>query len=143
MLPLILSPQLRGIAGLTLFAAAYIAETVRGGLQSVPRGQLEAARALGLNPLQVIVLILLPQALKAVIPALVGELVSLFKETTLLSLFGLVELLGLSAAILANPAYIGRYAEVYLFVGAIYGFFCYAMSITSQRLEANLEIAQR
>ena len=83
MLPLILSPQLRGIAGLTLFAAAYIAETVRGGLQSVPRGQLEAARALGLNPLQVIVLILLPQALKAVIPALVGELVSLFKETML------------------------------------------------------------
>lgn len=145
MLPLLLPPQisppdplLRGIVGLSLFAAAYIAEVVRGGLQSIPVGQLEAARALGLNPLQIITKILLPQALRAVIPALVGEFVNLFKETTLLSLFGLVELLGLSAAILANPNYIGRYAEVYLFVGVIYGLFCYAMSVASQRLEAKL-----
>lgn len=89
MLPLLLPPQwgqpdllLRGLAGLTL-SAAYIAEVVRGGLQSLPRGQLEAARALGLNPILGL-LILLPQALRAVIPALVGEFVGLFKETTLL-----------------------------------------------------------
>jgi general L-amino acid transport system permease protein len=150
MIPLVLPPQmnqpdplLRGILGLALFSSAYIAESVRGGLQSIPRGQLEAARALGLNPFQIIVKILLPQALRAVIPALVGEFVNLFKETTLLSLFGLVELLGLSATILANPDYIGRYAEVYLFVGVIYGLFCYSMSVASQRLEAKLEIGQR
>lgn len=150
MLPLVLPPQtsppdplVRGIVGLSLFSSAYIAESVRGGLQSIPRGQLEAARALGLNVFQIITKIVLPQALRAAIPALVGEFVNLFKETTLLSLFGLVELLGISAAILANPAYIGRYAEVYLFVGLIYGLFCYLMSVASQRLEAKLETGQR
>ncbi len=150
MLPLLLPPNwsqpdqwLRGVAGLILFSAAYIAEVVRGGLQAVPKGQIEAADALGLNPLLVTGLILLPQALKIVIPALVGEFVSLFKETTLLSVFGLIELLGISASILGNPDYIGRYAEVYLFVGAIYWLFCYAMSIASQRLETSLRVDQR
>jgi general L-amino acid transport system permease protein len=142
LLPLLLPPDwqppgllLRGLAGLILFNAAYMAEVVRGGLQAVPKEQLEAARALGLNPLLVINLVLLPQALRAVIPALVGEFVSLFKETALLSVFGLIELLGISTSILANPEYIGRYAEVYLFVGAVYWIFCYGMSIVGQRLE--------
>lgn len=150
MLPLVLPPQweqpdslLRGLAGLTLFSAAYMAEVVRGGLQSVPSGQLEAARALGLNPLLVIGLILLPQALRAIIPAMVGEFVGLFKETTLLSVFGLIELLGISASILANPEFIGRYAEVYLFAGVIYWLFCYGMSIASQRLESQLGVGSR
>ncbi len=150
MLPLLLPPEwgqpdqlLRGLVGLILFSAAYIAEVVRGGLQSVPRGQLEAARALGLNPLLVIGLILLPQALRTVIPALVGEFVSLFKETTLLSVFGLIELLGISASILANPDYVGRYVEVYLFAGGLYWIFCYVMSIASQRLENSLGVDQR
>lgn len=150
MLPLLLPPNwsppdqwLRGLAGLILFSAAYIAEVVRGGLQAIPKEQIEAAQALGLNPLLVIGLIMLPQALRIVIPALVGEFVSLFKETTLLSVFGLIELLGISASILANPDYIGRYAEVYLFVGALYWLFCYAMSIASQRLETSLQVDQR
>ena len=151
MLPLFLPSELRfsgdrllrAIAGLSLFSAAYLAEDVRGGLQAVPRGQREAARALGLSPPLVVVLVVLPQALRAVIPALVGEFVGLFKETTLLSVFGLLEFLGISLSILANPQFIGRYAEVYLFVGAIYWVFCYSMSSASRRLEAHLDVSQR
>lgn len=149
MLPLLLPPDwaepdplLRGLAGLVLFSAAYLAEVVRGGLQAIPRGQLEAARSLGLNPLLVIGLVLLPQALRTVIPALVGEFISLFKETALLSVFGLIELLGISASILANPDYLGRYAEVYLFVGIVYWVFCYTLAVASRRLETNLMLRQ-
>ncbi|MFW6296419.1 MAG: amino acid ABC transporter permease [Halothece sp.] len=126
---------LKAIAGLTLFSAAYLAENVRGGLQSIPKGQYEAAKALGLNTPVMIGLIILPQALKAVIPALVGQFIGLFKDTSLLSLVGLIELMGISRSILANPNYIGEYAEVYLFVGAIYFVFCYGMSVASRRLE--------
>lgn len=141
MLPLVLpggvrpDRVLRAIAGFTLFSAAYLAENVRGGLQSVPRGQVEAARALGLNPFLVLALIVLPQALKAVIPALVGQFISLFKDTSLLAIVGLVDLLGMAQSILANPKYLGRYAEVYLFVAFIYWFCSYSLSLASRRLE--------
>lgn len=133
----------RAIAGLTLFSAAYLAENVRGGLQSIPRGQAEAARALGLNPALVVSLIVLPQALKAVIPAIVGQFISLFKDTSLLALFGLLELLGMSRSILAQPQFLGRYAEVYFFIGLIYWIFCYGMSLASRRLERKLNVGQR
>jgi len=132
---------LRAIAGLTIFSSVYLAENVRGGLQSIPTGQAEAARALGLNPVLVVGLITLPQALKAVIPALVGQFIALFKNTALLSLVGFAELVGISRSILANPAYIGRYAEVYLFVGAISWVFCFGMSFASQQLEKRLSAA--
>lgn len=128
----------RAILGLTLFSAAYLAENVRGGLQAIPRGQMEAAHALGLNPALTTLLIILPQALKVSIPAIVGQFISLFQDTTLLSIVSILELLGISRSILANPSYIGRYWEVYLFIGVIYWLFCYLMSIGSRRIEANL-----
>ncbi|MGV0024591.1 amino acid ABC transporter permease [Phormidesmis priestleyi] len=141
MLPLVLPGQVRldrvarAIAGLVLFNAAYLAENVRGGLQSVPSGQIEAAKALGLNTPLTLWLIVLPQALRAVIPAIVGQFISLFKDTSLLALFALVELTGIARSILAQPQFLGRYAEVYLFIGLIYWVFCYSMSIVSRRLE--------
>lgn len=144
MLPLFLSADvrldrvLRAIAGLVLFSAAYMAENVRGGLQAISRGQIEAAKALGLNTPLVVIFIVLPQALRAVIPAIVGQFIGLFKDTSLLSLVGLVELTGISRSILAQPQFLGRYAEVYLFVGLIYWVFCYSMSLASRRLERQL-----
>lgn len=150
MLPLFLPPQptsldrvLRAIAGLILFNAAYLAENVRGGLQSIPRGQVEAGSALGLNAPLVISLIVMPQALRAVIPALVGEMIGLFKDTSLLSLFGLLELTGIARSVLAQPQFLGRYAEAYLFIGLIYWIFCYGMSVASRRLEQKLNVGQR
>lgn len=130
----------RAIAALTLFSAAYLAENVRGGLQAVPRGQVEASKALGLNPLLTTLLIVLPQALKAVIPSMVGQFISLFKDTSLLAIIGLTELLGIGQAMLANPQYIGRNAEVFLFIGLIYFVCCSAMSIASRRIEKQLGV---
>jgi general L-amino acid transport system permease protein len=141
MLPLVLPTEwrlerlIRAIAGLVLFNAAYLAETVRGGLQSVPRGQTEAAKALGLNTPLTLLLIVLPQALRTVIPAIVGQFISLFKDTSLLSLFALIELTGISRSVLAQPQFLGRYGEVYFFIGCIYWAFCYTMSLISRRLE--------
>lgn len=129
---------LRAIIGLTMFSSAYLAENIRGGLQAIPRGQTEAAKALGLNTPLVVSLIILPQALKVSIPSIVGQFISLFQDTTLLSIVGLVELLGMSRSILANPKFLGRYLEVYLFIGILYWIFCYAMSVASQKLEKQL-----
>ncbi|NEQ34073.1 MAG: ABC transporter permease subunit, partial [Leptolyngbya sp. SIO4C5] len=128
----------RAVIGLTLFSAAYLAENVRAGLQAIPRGQGEAAASMGLNKPLTMLFIVLPQALKIAIPAIVGQFISLFQDTTLLSIVGLAELLGISRSILANPTYLGRYAEVYLFIGAIYWFFCYAMSLGSRKIEEKL-----
>ena len=148
MLPLFLPPYLRNldrvlraIAGLVLFSAAYLAENIRGGLQAIPRGQFEAAKALGLSPPLVVLLIVLPQALKAVIPAIVGQFIGLLKDTSLLSLFGLLELTGISRSILAQPQFLGRYAEVYLFIGLLYWLFCYGMSTASRYLERKLNVS--
>ncbi|MCU0544872.1 MAG: amino acid ABC transporter permease [Oscillatoriaceae cyanobacterium Prado104] len=150
MLQLFLPPEypkldrvVRAIAGLTLFSAAYLAENVRGGLQAIPRGQIEAARALGLNTPLLTILIVLPQALRTVIPAIGGQFIGLFMDTSLLSLFGMLELIGISRAILANPSYIGRYAEVYIFVGIIYWIFCYSISQASRKIERNLGVGHR
>jgi amine acid ABC transporter, permease protein, 3-TM region, His/Glu/Gln/Arg/opine family len=129
---------LRAIIGLTMFSSAYLAENIRGGLQGIPRGQTEAAKALGLNTFLTVGLIILPQALKVAIPSIVGQFISLFQDTTLLSIVGLMELLGMSRSILANPKFLGRHLEVYIFVGILYWVFCYAMSIASQKLEQQL-----
>ncbi len=142
MLPLVLPGQpnidrvVRAIAGLVLFNAAYQAENVRGGLQSIPKGQTEAARALGLNLPLTLALVVLPQALRISIPAIVGQFISLFKDTSLLALFALLELTGMARSILAQPQFLGRYAEVYLFVGLLYWVFCYSLSTVSRRIEA-------
>jgi general L-amino acid transport system permease protein len=134
---------LRAIVGLTLFAAAYLAENVRGGLQAVPRGQVEAARSLGLSPWQTTLRIVLPQALKVSIPAVVGQFISLFQDTTLLSIVGLLELLGIGRAVLSNPDNLGRYGEIYLFIGLLYWICCWAMSWCSRRLEQSLHTDHR
>lgn len=142
MLPLLLPSGvrpdrvLRAIIGLTLFSAAYLAENVRGGLQAIPSGQVEAAKSLGLSAPLVTLLIVLPQALRVSIPAIVGQFIGLFKDTSLLSLFALVELTGISRTILAQPQFIGRYPEVYLFIGFVYWIFCYGLSWAGRRLEA-------
>ncbi|MGD1922313.1 MAG: amino acid ABC transporter permease [Pleurocapsa sp.] len=143
MLPLVLPSDVRpdwvvrAIAGFTIYSAAYLAENVRGGLQAIPKGQTEAAKALGLNPIYTLGFIILPQALKTVIPSMVGQFIALFKDTSILAIVGLTDLLGMSQSIIANPKYLGRYGEVYLFVAAIYFMCCYAMSLTSRKLENN------
>jgi general L-amino acid transport system permease protein len=126
---------LRAIAAFVFFSAAYLAENVRGGLQSIPKGQAEAARALGLSIPLTIILITLPQALKASIPAIVGQFIGLFKDTSLVAIVGLVDLMGVSRTVLSQPEFIGRYAEVYLFVALIYWMFCFSLSQASQKLE--------
>ena len=128
----------RAVIALTVFSSAYLAENVRAGLQSVPRGQSEASVSLGLNKPLTLIFIVLPQALKTAIPAIVGQFISLFQDTTLLATLGLIELLGIANSVLANPSYLGRYAEVYLFIGVIYWFFCYAMSLGSRQIEKQL-----
>jgi general L-amino acid transport system permease protein len=130
---------LRAIAAFVFFSAAYLAENVRGGLQSIPKGQAEASRALGLNIPLTITLIVLPQALKASIPAIVGQFIGLFKDTSLVAIVGLVDLMGVSRTVLSQPEFIGRYAEVYLFVALIYWMFCFSLSQASQKLEKKLQ----
>lgn len=143
MLPLFLGNAnidvvLRAMAGVTLFSAAYVAENVRGGLQAIPRGQVEAAEALGLSAPLVTVLIVLPQALRIVIPAIVGQFISLFKDTTLVSIITLLDLLGVAAAALAqSPEFQFHKMEVYLFLAAIYFVFSYIMSSAARRIEAS------
>jgi general L-amino acid transport system permease protein len=133
----------RAMGGVTLFAAAYLAENVRGGLQAIPSGQLEAAHALGLSTVQTNVHIVLPQALRAVIPANVGLFISLLKDTTLVTIVGLVELLGIGRAVLAQPESLGASMEVYVFVAVVFFVLCYAMSQASYRLERALGVGTR
>lgn len=128
----------RAMIGIILFSAAYLAENVRGGLQAIPRGQYEAARALGLRTWQMMLLIVLPQALKIVIPVLVGQFIALLKDTSLVVIVGLLELMGIARTVLAQPDFLGLQAEVYLFVALLYGALCYIMSNLSERLERRL-----
>lgn len=149
MLPLFLPLELtidrvvRAMAGMTLFTAAYLAEVVRGGLQAVPSGQEEAARAIGLSETYVTGLVVLPQALRAVIPAIMGQFVSIFKDTSLVAIVGLLDLLAISQSITAQREFIGLQREVYLFAGVFYLIFSYAMSVASRRLETRLGVGAR
>ena len=131
---------LRAMLGITLFSAAYMAENVRGGLQSIPKGQHEAAHALGLNYPLTMLLIILPQALRSVIPAIVGQFISLFKDTSLVTIIGLLDLLSIAKTVIANPDWLGLQAEVYLFAAAIYFVFSYSMSYISQKIEGALGV---
>ena len=123
---------------LTLFAAAYLAEAVRAGLAAVPRGQLEAARSLGLSTLQAMVRVVLPQAIRTALPAMVGQFIALLQDTTLLSLIGLLELLGTARTVMANPAFLGRNAEVYLTLAVLFWCCCAALGLGSRALERRL-----
>lgn len=133
----------RAMGGITLFSAAYVAENVRGGLQAIPSGQLEAAHALGLNGFQTNLYIVLPQALRSVIPANVGLFISLLKDTTLVTVIGLLEILGIGRAVLAQSESFGAHLEVYAFVAAVFFVLCYAMSQASYRLERAMGVGTR
>jgi general L-amino acid transport system permease protein len=129
----------RVLAGITLFAAAYLAEVIRGGLQAVPQGQLEAAQALGLSWWQVQRGIVLPQALTMVVPGLVNNFISVFKDTSLVTIVSLYELTGaLSLALNSDANWRPYKIEGYLFIAAIYFVFCFAMSRYSLWLERHL-----
>ena len=134
---------LRALVAITLFSAAYTAENVRGGLQSISRGQYEAAQALGLSTFQSTMHIILPQALRAVIPVLVGQFISLFKDTTLVALVGIFDLLGIARTIIANPDWLGTHPEVYAFVAVLFWIFSYSMSYASRRIEQRLGVGER
>lgn len=136
-----LDKVLRAMMGITFFSAAYMAENVRGGLQSVPRGQYEAARAVGLTYRKTMQFIVLPQALRSVIPAIVGQFIALFKDTSLVTIIGLLDLLGIARSVMSNPAWLGLQAEIYLFAAVLYFIFCYSMSYVSRRIEAALGVA--
>ena len=135
----------RAVIAITLFEAAYIAEIVRGGLQAVPVGQVEAAQAIGLSPPKVLRLVVLPQALRAVIPAMVGQFISLFKDTSLLSIIGFVELLGVANFATEQPRFQGEGLRplAYAFVGFLFWAVCSTMSRESQRLERHLGVGER
>lgn len=129
---------LRAQVAIILFTAAYIAEVVRGGLQAIPRGQYEAAESLGLNYYLSMRLIILPQALKTVIPPTVSILVTAFKDTSLVVIIGLFDLLRTTHVTLSNPEWMGFSNEAYLFTATIYFLGCYFMSNFSRRLEKEL-----
>ncbi len=137
-----LDKVIRAMIATTLFSAAYMAENVRGGLQAIPQGQVEAAQAVGLTYPKTMLFIVLPQALRAVIPAIVGQFISLFKDTSLVVIIQLLELLGIARSVLGNPNWQGRYVEIYLFIAVIYFVFCYSMSYVSQEIEADLGVGK-
>jgi general L-amino acid transport system permease protein len=137
---------LRAVVAMTLFTAAYVAEIVRGGLQSVPKGQTEAAQALGLSPIRTTALIVMPQALRNVIPSLVGQFITLFKDTTLAaSAMTLLDLLNVSEAVTAQTAFQGQglTGEALVFVMLLFWVGCITMSRESQRLERKLGVGTR
>ncbi|MHC2464363.1 amino acid ABC transporter permease [Bradyrhizobium embrapense] len=127
---------LRAQIAFILYAGAYLAEVVRGGLQAVPRGQYEAADALGLSYWEKNALIVLPQAIRHVIPPLVNTFIAFFKDTSLVLIIGIFDLLTTAKTAIVDPAWQSFSVEVYIFVGVIYFVFCFAMSRYSRRLEA-------
>jgi general L-amino acid transport system permease protein len=130
---------LRAQVAIILFTAAYIAEVVRGGLQGLGRGQYEAAESLGLNYLQTMRLVILPQALKIVIPPSVSILISAFKDTSLVVIIALYDLLKTTQTTLTDPKWMGYSAEAYIFVALIYFLCCFFMSNYSRKLERELD----
>lgn len=131
---------LRAQIAITLFAGAYLAEVVRGGLQAIPKGQYEAADVLGFGYWTKIRLIILPQALRIVIPPLVNTFIGIFKDTSLVLVIGIFDLLGAGKMAAMEPAWQGFAIEVFIFCGLVYFSFCFAMSRYSQRLEQDLRL---
>ena len=130
---------LRAQVAIILFTAAYIAEVVRGGLQAMDKGQYEAAESLGLNYYQTMRLIILPQALKIVIPPTVGILISAFKDTSLVVIIALYDILNTTKSILNTPEWTGFSTEAYIFIAIIYYICCFSMSQYSRKIEKELE----
>ena len=126
---------IRAIIAFSVFTSAYIAEDIRSGFQAIPFTQKEAAKALGLSKYQIFKMIILPQTLIFSLPALTNQAIGLLQNTSLMAILGLVELLGISRSILANPEFIGRYLEVYVWIAFIYWFVCTALAMLSKQLE--------
>lgn len=132
----------RAAVALTIFSAAYLAEIVRGGLQAVPPGQLEAAQALGLGWGRAMRLVILPQALRKVIPMLTNTIIVMVKNTALVLVVGLFDLLSSGKSALADPAWPGPFAETYLFIAAIYFIICFSISRYSAFLERRAGLSE-
>lgn len=126
---------LRVQIGIILFSSAYIAEVVRGGLQAVPPGQIEAANSLGLKGWTVTCFVILPQALRHVIPSLIGRCVALFKDTSLVIIVGLLDFLGMIKASAQDPEWLGYDAEAYVFCALVYWIICFSMSQYGKSIE--------
>ena len=131
------------IIGYTVFASAYMAELIRGGLQAIPKGQFEAADALGLNTLQKMRFVVFPQALRILIPALVGSFIGNFKSSSLVSIVGLFDLVGIAGAVVGNPQWLGLKRELYYGMAVFYFVVSFAMSAYSRRLETRLGVGER
>jgi general L-amino acid transport system permease protein len=148
MLPLFVPPGvtfdkfLRALIGVALFASAYMAEVVRGGLQAIPKGQYEGADSLGLGYWQKTGLIIMPQALKLVIPGIVNTFIGMFKDTTLVLIIGMFDLLGMVQAASTSPEWLGYSMEGYVAAGLIYWIFCFGMSRYSAGLEHRLDTSR-
>ena len=134
---------IRALIGVILFQSAYIAEVVRGGLQAIPKGQYEAAEAMGLGYWRVMGLVILPQALKMVIPGIVNTFISLFKDTSLVIIIGLFDLLNSIKQATTDPAWLGMATEGYVFAALVFWIFCFGMSRYSMHLERKLDTSHR
>lgn len=126
---------LRALIGVSFFYAAYIAEVIRGGLQAIPKGQYEAAKALGWGYWKMMGLIIIPQTLRLVIPGLANNILSLFKDTTLVAVIGLLDLLGIAKAAMADVEWLGFTKEAYLFAGLVFWILCFSISRYCSHLE--------
>jgi general L-amino acid transport system permease protein len=134
---------LRALIGVALFSSAYMAEVVRGGLQAIPKGQYEAAAAMGLGYWQMMRLIILPQALKLVIPGIVNTFIGLFKDTTLVLIIGLFDLLGSVQIATTDPKWVAMYVEGYIFTALVFWIFCFSMSRYSMHIERKLHTGHK
>lgn len=131
---------LRVQIGMILFSSAYMAEVVRGGLQAIPAGQYEAAMSLGLGYWRMTALVVLPQALRHVIPSLINRSIALFKDTSLVIIVGLLDFLGMIKASTQDPLWLGHEAEAYVFCAAVYWIICFSMSRYGRSLESAREV---
>ena len=139
-----LNSVLRAAIVITLFSSAYMAENIRGGLQALHPGQAEAARALGLPSWQTTLLISLPQAIRNVIPAIVGQFISLFKDTSLVYIIGMLDVVEFSRAFIqGNPEYLANAKEVFIVLALIFWVFCYGMSYVSRQVEKDMGVGRR
>ena len=135
---------LRASIIITLFSSAYMAENIRGGLQALHPGQAEAARALGLPAWQTTLFISLPQAIRNVIPAIVGQFIALYKDTTLVYIIGMLDVLEFGRAFIqGNTEYLASAKELFIFLAVVFWVFCYTMSYVSQKVEAHLGVGVR
>jgi general L-amino acid transport system permease protein len=138
---------MRAIGAMVFFSAAYLAENVRGGLQAIPKGQYEASKALGMSTAQMTLFITLPQALRAVIPALVGQVIAIFKDTSLVTIVGLFDFLHLARQVIpaqSQPfSFLGSIKETLIFAALVYWLFTFTFSRISLRLEKKLGVGER